>query len=86
MLVYRLVHAPVTRESGVRLPDRERFSFLFRLLSAPLTGCSDHQLFFLVFSPIQKDFMRQTGRETSYVYLSITLLRFAYMLNSSVPG
>ena len=27
LLVYRLVHAPVTRESGVRLPDRE-FVFL----------------------------------------------------------
>ena len=24
LLVYRLVHAPVTRESGVRLPARER--------------------------------------------------------------
>ena len=25
LLVYRLVHAPVTRESWVRLPDREIF-------------------------------------------------------------
>ena len=27
LVVYRLVHAPVTRESGVRLPAREYFCF-----------------------------------------------------------
>ena len=32
LVVYRLVHAPVTRESGVRFPARERllFSSLFQ--------------------------------------------------------
>ena len=33
LVVYRLVHAPVTRESGVRLPARENF-FLFLHTSA----------------------------------------------------
>ena len=35
LVVYRLVHAPVTRESGVRLPAREFFSpFPCQLLTA----------------------------------------------------
>ena len=29
LVVYRLVHAPVTRESGVRLPARESFAFSY---------------------------------------------------------
>ena len=37
LVVYRLVHPPVTRESGVRLPAREAsfFTFLFTDYAAP---------------------------------------------------
>ena len=50
LVVYRLVHAPVTRESGVRLPDRElkflqilnaKLKHLF-LLNDPDPYCSQH--------------------------------------------
>ena len=33
LVVYRLVHPPVTRESGVRLPARETLFFLFFFFS-----------------------------------------------------
>ena len=34
-VVYRLVHPPVTRESGVRLPARETYFSLFHLIISP---------------------------------------------------
>ena len=37
LVVYRLVHPPVTRESGVRLPAREAYFFCFFVTSLEAT-------------------------------------------------
>ena len=49
LVVYRLVHAPVTRESGVRFPARElTYSSFFFLLVDGLDKCKYGVLIYLL--------------------------------------